>query len=329
MSVASRNAYLKAHGQLGAGLDSVAAQQIPVGLFIQTMELGGDSQIRISGQVWERVPKGFPASDRGLVFPEASSCDIKESFTKREGETDVVVYSFRGVFRMDGDGMVNYPFDNSSVRLRIWYRTLYSNYILVPDLEAYTLLIPTSLPGIDQDLTLAGWRLGQSHFSFLNEGYNTNFGIDSYVGQQDSPELAYVFTLKRNFLNPCIATFLPILVVAGLLFALLMTTTRAKERMSATGYNTMNVLRAVTSLFFPVVIAQVNLRNHILTEGLLYVEYYYFIVYCLILLVAVDALAVSELDHEFLHRDDHRAAKLLFWPLLSSAFYGVSLLYLR
>ena len=329
MSVASRNAYLREHGQLGAGLDSVAATRIPVGLFIQTMELGGDSQMKISGQVWERCPKDFPAADRGLIFPEASTCDIKETFTKREGGSDVIVYSFRGVFRMDGDGMVNYPFDNSSVRLRIWYKTLYSNIILVPDLEAYTLLIPTSLPGIDRDLSLAGWRLGQSHFSFLNEGYNTNFGIDSYVGQQDSPELAYVFTLKRNFLNPFIATFLPILVVTGLMFALLMTTTRIKEQIAVTGYNTMNVLRSVISLFFPVVIAQINLRNHILTEGLLYVEYYYFVVYCLILLVAVDALAVSHSDHPVLHGDDHRIAKLLYWPLLSASFYAISLLYLR
>ena len=329
MSVAGRTAYLKEHGQLGAGLDSVAAAQIPVGLFIQTMELGGDSQMKISGQVWERCPKDFPAADRGLIFPEASACDLKETFTKREGDSDVVVYSFRGVFRMAGDGMVNYPFDNSSVRLRIWPRAYYSNTLLVPDLEAYTLLIPTSLPGIDRDLSLAGWRLGQSHFSFLDEGYNTNFGIDSYVGQQDSPELAYAFTLKRNFLNPFIATFLPILVVVGLLFALLMTTTRIKEQVSITGYNTMNVLRSVISLFFPVVIAQINLRNHILTEGLLYVKYYYFLVYCLILLVAVDALVVSHSDHPAVHGDDHRMAKLLYWPLLSASFYAISLLYLR
>ena len=43
--------------------------------------------------------------------------------------------------------------------------------------------------------------------------------------------------------------------------------------MAASGYSAMNLLRSVTTLFFPVVVAQINLRNHILTEGLLYVEY--------------------------------------------------------
>ena len=66
-----------------------------------------------------------------------------------------------------------------------------------------------------------------------------NFGFPDYVGQQESPELAYTFTPKRNFTNPSIATFLPLLVVAGLLFTLVAITGRSREQMAASGYSAM------------------------------------------------------------------------------------------
>jgi hypothetical protein len=329
MSRASRNAFLKRIATQGQGFNVVSAAFIPTGVFIQQLELSGDSQMKVSGQVWQKFPKGLAAGERGVSFPEAVSSDISAGYAKQEGDTLVQVYPFRAVFRMENNTTVNYPFDKSSIRIRIWPRLLYSNTVLVPDLEAYKVLVPVTLPGIDQGLTLAGWQLGQSHFAFLLQSYNMNLGINSFTGQEDDPEMVYTFTLKRNFINPFIATFLPILVVVCLLFAVLVTTCRTRERAAATGYNVMNVLRTITSLFFPVVISQINLRNHILVEGLLYVEYYYFIIYLLILLVAGDALALAFWDSPLLQRDENRIAKLLFWPCTAASFYAVSILYLR
>jgi len=328
MSKAGLKAFLDKYRTLGSGLRKVESTFVPTGLFIQKVEMTGGNAIRISGQVWQKFPKGFPAEAKGVVFPEASSCEMEKGFTKEVGGALVAVQPFRGVFPMPAGSTVNYPFDRTSVRLRIWSRLIYSNVVLVPDLEAYTLLAPASLPGIDKGLSLAGWHLGQSHFSFLIQTYNTNFGIPDYTGQQDSPELLFTFTLKRNFTTPFIATFLPIFVVAGLLFALVATTTVVKERVAAFGYNVINILRALTSLFFPVVIAQVNLRNHILTEGLLIVEYYYFVIYGLILLAAANSMAVALWDKGFHQEGDNRLPKLLFWPVLCTAFYLISTLYL-
>ena len=328
MSIPRREAFIKRYEKIGAGLKEVSSTFIPTGVFIQQMEISGDSQMKISGQVWERFPKDFPAEGRGVTFPEAVTCTFGHPLEKTSGHALIQVYPFQGVFHMQADSIVNYPFDRSSVRLRMWPRQYYDNVVLVPDLEAYTILVPISLPGIDKGIELSGWKLGQSHFSFLQETYNTNFGISDYAGQQDSPELAYVFTLRRNFTNPFIATFLPILVVVGLLYALVVTTVRTKELMSASGYSAMNLLRSVITLFFPVVVAQINLRNHILTEGLLYVEYYYFLVYLLILVTAMNSLAVLYWDHPAIQSGDNRLAKLAFWPLLTGAFYAISLLYL-
>jgi hypothetical protein len=135
-------------------------------------------------------------------------------------------------------------------------------------------------------------------------------------------------TLRRKFTNPFIATFLPILVVAGLLFSLLLTVTLGREKASVLGYNPVNVLRSATSLFFPVVLAQINLRTQVVTEGLLLIEYYYFAVYMLILAVAADAMLAAGVDHPLLAWEDNLLPKLLFWPLFTGIFYLVAVLYL-
>ncbi len=329
MSEASRDDFLKAYARLGTGLREVQAEFVPTGIFIQQLETAGSGRMKVSGQVWQKFPKGASREGRGVTFPEGANCDVGPGIVKDEGDTEVHVYPFRGVFPMELGSIVDYPFDQSSVRLRVWPRLTFSNIVLTPDLEAYTLLIPSTLPGIDRGLGLAGWDLESSHFSFFNQRYNTNFGIQDYNGQQDSPELVYTLTLQRSFTSPFIATFLPILVVAGLLFTLVLTTTRLKERVAATGYNAVNILRSVISLFFPVVVSQINLRNNVLTEGLLLVEYHYFVIYCMILLVAVNSLVVAFGGDTFLLREDNRIVKLAFWPALAGAFYGISILYIQ
>jgi hypothetical protein len=328
MSPASRDAFMHRYATLAAGLEDVSITFIPTGIFIQQMELSGDGLMKISGQVWQRYPKRVPAEGRSVAFPEAVSCELGEGFTRTYGEEEVRVVPFKGVFPMEADSNVDYPFDHSSVRLRIWPKLFYSDVLLVPDLEAYTLLAPASLPGIDKFLSLSGWKLEASHFSYLPLAYNTNFGIRDYVGQQDTPELSYTISMRREFTNPFVATFLPLLVVAGLLWFILLTTARTRELVAVTGFNASNILRAVTSLFFPVVLAQINLRNHILTHGILYVEYYYFAMYLLILLVAGNAIVVAFLPHPRLVDKENRISKVLYWPLITLAFYGISVLYL-
>jgi hypothetical protein len=328
MSPSSRAAFMHRYATLGVGLKDIAIRFIPTGVFIQQMELSGDGLMKISGQVWQRYPKEVPEEGRSVVFPEAVSCEFGQGFSRTYGDDQLRVVPFKGVFPMEADSNVNYPFDHTSVRLRMWTKLFYSDVLLVPDLEAYTLLAPAALPGIDKYLSVSGWKLEEAHFSYLPLVYNTNFGIPDYIGQQDTPELSYTVSLRRELTNPFVATFLPLLVVAGLLWFILLTTARTRDLVAVTGYSASNVLRAVTSLFFPVVLAQINLRNHILTHGLLYVEYYYFAMYCLILLVAANSIALAYLPFPRLMENENRISKTLYWPLITLAFFVISICYL-
>ena len=94
--------------------------------------------------------------------------------------------------------------------------------ILTPDLDAYDLIAPDLLPGLDDELVLKGWQIKQSLFSYRTHNYNTNFGLDDFVGQQDVPEFYFNVELRRNFLDSFIAYLVPLIVIAIMMFAILL-----------------------------------------------------------------------------------------------------------
>jgi hypothetical protein len=99
---------------------------------------------------------------------------------------------------------------------------------------------------------------GGSHGVRLLPGklQHTRFGLSSFHGTTETPELIYNVTLKRIFGSPFIAAFLPIAAVAGLLFTLLLTVSQLGDTVKATGYSYLNFLRTTIALFFSLVVAK-------------------------------------------------------------------------
>ncbi len=64
-------------------------------------------------------------------------------------------------------------------------------------------------------------------------------------------------------------------------------------------------------------------------EGVIDLEWYFFILYGAILGVSVNALVFAVSENSLVRYDDNALAKLAFWPLLLFAFYLNTLVYLR
>jgi hypothetical protein len=118
-----------------------------------------------------------------------------------------------------------YPFDTKDVWLRMLPVDFDGDAVLVPDLEAYPVINPSQLPGLESDIVLAGWDTLQSYFRYRQNSYSTNFGIREYVGRTGFPELYYTVDLRRDFGNAFVSDIIPLLVVACLLFGVLATAT--------------------------------------------------------------------------------------------------------
>jgi hypothetical protein len=302
---------------------------IPTGVAVQTLEAAGPGLMKMTGQIWQRFPRGTPREQRGLLLPEATGGEVGLGLERAEGDSVVQFYPYRVVLRTENDSDRRYPFDRTRVRLRILPRDFLAPVLPVPDLDSYPLPVPRALPGVDPEIELPGWDLEATDFSYAQETYTTRFGAAAAPGPRKEPELLFDVTLRRRFLGPFIVAFLPILAVAALLFLLVLTVSLQADRMKATGYSCLNFLRTTIALFFSLVVAQFSIRARVAADGVILLEWYYFIMYGAILAVSANALVVALGGPRILRRGDNALAKLAFWPVLLGAFYLNTLMYLR
>lgn len=306
--------------------------QIPTGLYVRTLSFGAGNDVLVTGMVWQKVPVDTsaktPTAAPGVRFIDAEDMSMTESYRARQGNTEVVGWDFKGTIGEQFEGAIKYPFDRALIRLRMAPADVSANVMLTPDLYSYTLLTPGEKPGVEKNILLPGWDLDRGYFNYSSSKYNTTFGIPALAGRDRSYELGYTIVAVRRFLDPFIQSVLPMLVVACLLFGLLIVGSRDADKIVATGFNSTNVLIAAISLLFPVVVAEVNIRSKVLSNTIIYIEYFYFVLYVAILGVAANALQFTIGRYTIVHVRDNLIPKLVYWPFVTGACFAITMAFL-
>jgi hypothetical protein len=183
------------------------------------------------------------------------------------------------------------------------------------------------MPGIVSTFVLENWDVKQSFFSYHTEVYNTNLGIATSTRPAGYPALYYTIGMSRQILTPVIIYVVPPLIALFMLFGILLLTTRRQERRASAGWNSTNALPYCAAVFFVVIVSQVNLRQQINTSGILYLDWFYLLTYCAILLVAINAVVfILASERRIIQHEDNLIAKLLYWPVLTSAMLVITVL---
>ncbi len=290
---------------------------IPTGVYIRSVDMLKSNDVQLTGYIWQKYSADIPAEiSRGLILPEAVSemGKVVESYHRREGNTEIIGWDFNMTLRQDFS-YSEYPFDRKDVWVRLWHQDFDRNVILVPDLSAYRFINPKTLPGLEKDIVLSGFEAESSFFSYVNHTYNTNFGVSKYIGQKDFPELYFTVMLKRDFKDPFISDFLPLIVIACILFSILFMITKNEKRSKIAEFKLPSVLGSCSALFFSVLLAHIKLRGDFPVREVLYLEYFYIAMYFAILITIVNSFVFgSENNFPIVHYRDNLIPKLLYWP---------------
>ncbi|MBT5896307.1 MAG: hypothetical protein HOH61_10420 [Rhodospirillaceae bacterium] len=302
---------------------------------------------------------------RGFVLPEADEPVIKTVYHRGlDGQSDVTADSGKGSVAALFDGSVNdacgemkvahndsplqrdcaeligwyfsatlrqnfsyeqYPFDSQDVWLRLWHQDFDRNVVLVPDLASFEFTNPAALPGVEQDFVLPGWKPKGSGFEYRRHGYNTNFGIERYVGQDSFPELYYSVHITREFLGPFVLHFLPQIVVAMLLFAILLMGSKEGEKAKWLGFAAKDILRASSVLVIVLIFAHSALRQTLFSASLVYLEYFYLVLYLSCIFVSFNSILFATGKGRLFQYRDNLLPKLLFWPVVAGAIFAITL----
>ncbi|HET9952942.1 MAG TPA: cache domain-containing protein, partial [Polyangiaceae bacterium] len=312
-------------------LTEPAGEQIRIaaGLLVRTMRSTSANDYVITGTVWERIPSDrLPEIHSGLDFPDAESVELRESSTVRQGENELISWNFKVALREPSKWSEKYPFDRALIRIRMTPKPSKVPVVLVPDLLGYQLLTPGELPGVEKALALPGWALDHSYFSFLPRAKDYNTALLKLQNQPLPYVLSFNIVTQRRFLDPFIASVLPLIVIFSLLYGLLIVGSKVSTKVAATGFKATDVLRASVGLLFPALIAQVNLRTKIGATEIIYIEYFYFILYAAILGVAANALTFTLSREGVSQVRDNLVPKLLYWPLVLGMCFALTFVFL-
>ncbi len=263
---------------------------IPTGIYLQTAEFSAPHHLFVTGYFWQKFnSKQRQQNLEGVHLPTAISSKFIEAYRHQEGMVETVGWYFEATLRQNMN-FTKYPFAHETIRIHLWPKNVNSHIVLIPDLGSYSFLNPTSLPGIKKRLQLHGWSINRSFFSFKTNEYDTDFGIRGFDNQDASPELRFNLEVHRNLLDSMISHIIPIILVAVLLFVVLVTSTKDDAEAKRLGFNPSGVMRLSSGLLFVLLVSHIQLRNSIQVEQVMFMEYYYFIMYLMIIFIALHSL---------------------------------------
>ncbi len=328
---------LKPQVELTQALNQAEPLYIPTGILVKSLDFSSPKDIFITGYIWQRYTDGihddvYPDVSPGVIFPnevdlnQADDYQLREVYRHKSSNVEIIGWYFEFTFRQRFD-FSTYPFDYKDVQIKLLHPSfndpkLNRPVILIPDLDSYRLINPKITPGVDEKIILDGWILDSSFFEYEFHSYNTNYGFHNSRYITDFPELSFTIVLKRQFINPLIARIAPLLLVVTLLFTLLLI---------ANQENAIDVLVACAGLIFVVVLDQVAVRGEIIASGIVYLEYFYFLIYLYILLITINAIFLSKqykdpLIQYLFCNPDKPIVKIIYWPSLLSILLIITIL---
>jgi len=297
--------------------------QIPTGIFIQSLEFESATNIFITGYIWQNYSESstIGASSPFFVFPESvDSTELEEAYR----DDNLVGWHFGSILRQRFD-YSKYPFDRQDVWIRLSPSDFHTNIVLIPDLDSYAVILPEFRPGLEKNIVIEGWNVQKSFFSYRNNSYNTNFGLEN-CKRGCSPELYFNVDIKRNFVGIFMSEFIPIAVVAFLLFAVLMISTKCEFDINLYGFSASAILAYCAALFFVLIVSHISLRQRLPAEGVIYLECFYFVLYIAILLVSINSIMfASNKKYDTLQYKNNLISKILYWPLITGLMLGLTL----
>lgn len=307
---------------------------IPTGAYIYDIQFTNSHEVKISGVVWQKYLKYgecYPDDmltryqtdtykNKGVLFPGARISDLNLKDTLEVILDNHPVMLYRWDFDIDIGQKMSYslyPFGKNEIIVPFWSMDLDDNTLLIPDFDSYKQIYPTNLPGLNSHFSIKGWNLLSSYFSYSYDSYLCSFGNMDMYGINQFPELTFNVSISRKFLDILISKIVPLFVILTLLYTLIFI--RKKED----GFN--NVI-GCSGLFFVLVLDHINLRETVLSEGIMYIEFCYFISYIILLLVTVTSFEVDKKQSLYAKTLDF-VLRNYFWSIILGAMIIVSILY--
>ncbi len=297
-------------------------ETIPTGIQVQSLQFPDPTSVTVNGYIWQRYA-GDSQVTRGFALPQQIGEEATIEEVQREiVDGDEIIIWYIGVTLRQIYDTVRFPFDHRNIEIRITPMDLNANVVLTPDLDAYLVMNPQRLPGVDSLANINNWRLVSSRFSYGEQRTETNFGLPERERVLDSYELRFRIQAQRFYLGPFIAYLLPGIIAAIMTFGYLVSGRREGDNDEIVG-----ALNYAAALFFVVAVIHTALREQIAAVNITYMEYIYILLYLAIIAVAANIFIVARFPNWAIVRyRNNLIPKALYWPVFAGVMLVVTLM---
>ena len=315
------NRFLDLHRRLNIRLYRTNPAIVPTGLFISSINITSGSNLTVNGYVWQKyIKKDDETFGQELRILNAEKNFFEKVYERQEGLIKTIGWRFKAILKANFD-YFKYPLDRQWIRLTIGPKNLDDNVILVPDFDSYQVTAKLHKE-LDIDVVMNQWRIQRTYFFYQLSDLSTNFGISNYVKQKNFPVLNFAVDIRRYFLSPIVSGLVPIVIIVAILFFMILIMTAGKKGDAG------GVLRLGSSLFFTTALAHLAFRGVLPLVSITYLEYFYFLLYALVLLAVINCLLyTNDVPIRFIQYKDNFLGKLLFWPIVLSLFLIITLVF--
>ncbi len=230
------------------------AIKIPTGIFIDYIKLSDLNQASIVGSLWQKYPSETPMLTKDFIFPLADETDKNIIVNNNYNNTNLIAWNFDTTLYQQFN-YKKFPFDYKHIAIQIKPQDIKHALLLAPDIKAYTLTNPSSLPGINSRFKLANWHLIKSYFSYENTLSFTDHKIAEYLGESKVPQLVFNIILQRFFVHSFISYIIPLALALLFLFFVLRSTAIGIVEKPIKVDTILNPVALTISIFFAVILA--------------------------------------------------------------------------
>jgi hypothetical protein len=297
---------------------------IPTGLYLYAVTLEATSPtMSLHGHIWQKYNTKKDANiEPSVIIFNA----IEQSFEKVYDYTHNDIHTVGWRFHIKVKGNFNYtryPFDQQNLVLVLGHKDYTKDVILIPDFESFS-GIHTPHAEIDPIASTSPWRVISTYSFYALTEFNTDFGIQDYSHQTDYPTLCFNIAVQRDFVYPFMRSVLPITIILLVAFSILLIIglSEKSSKLAPT------VLSLCSGLLFATILSHQTFQRTIESSRLTYFEYFYFIVYAIILLITINGLLYSLNRGGFLiNYSNNLPARLIYWPFVLTVFLVITLIF--
>jgi len=299
---------------------------VPTGIYLEKVKWKSNHDIHLSGYVWQKYSTESSKNlEMGFIFSdvvETESEELEHISSKEDNDITRELWRFKVVLRQ-ALNYQHYPFDYQHLRMRITPKLIGENVVFVPDFDAYKSITSDHLPGLGQ-VHIPGWEIKKSYFAWELTDFATNFGVEEFLGQENYPTYSFNIVLKRAFFSPFVSHIVPVTVVAVMLFILMLLMGDGISS-AKSGFTVLASLGTTAGLFFVLIMLHIDIRRMIQSTSFVYLEILYFMMYCVMLMIALFSV-IFAVDSKVKLRGVPVSdlLNLGYWPVLLSTLQAMT-----